>query len=93
MVKPVADEAKSSPINSIEPKVKAEPVITVEDIIGSPVVPSPVAPIAPSVATPGPVAPAAAEVIVPKRTFVNASVGFNGFVDDRVIPDAGLPTE
>ncbi len=92
MVKSVSVAAKSSRLNSVEPKVKAEPVITVEDIIGSPVPPGPVTPITPSVATPPPPA-AVTEVIVPKRTFANAGVGFNGFVDDRVIPDAGLPTE
>jgi len=91
MVKTAADEAKKPPVNLVEPKVKAEPVITVEDIIGSPA-PAPVAPVVPSVASPAPAAPPA-EVVVPKRMVVNTRAGFNGFVDDRVIPDAGLPTE
>lgn len=53
--------------------------ITVEDIIGEPKI-FPVEEPAPAVKEPVSTAPA-------------ASGGFNGIVDDRVIPDAGLPTE
>ena len=52
--------------------------VTVEDIIGEPVKVEPASP----VAVPPPVAP---------KTIYNGS--FNGLVDERIIPDAGVPTE
>ncbi len=61
-----------------------EPVITVEDILGSPTV----APVQPQPQfQPQPQSQ-------PKRVPVQSNnYGFNGYVDERVIPDAGLPTE
>lgn len=53
--------------------------ITVEDIIGEPKI--------------FPVEEPAPAVKEPVSTVPAASGGFNGIVDDRVIPDAGLPTE
>lgn len=65
----------SSPDEVSVPGVISEPVITVEDIIGSGKEPVKAAPTPP----PPPARP--------------VSLGFNGYVDDRVIPDANLPTE
>jgi len=73
-----------APNATVPPKVVYEPAITVEDIIGGPVKIDEAQKSAP----PAPVSPA------PKPVFPNGNLGgFNGFVDDRVIPDAGLPTE
>ena len=63
------------------------PAITVEDIIGGP---TPVKTVVSEPVVPTPVVPTLTVQAPAPRMGGN---GFNGFVDDRVIPDAGLPTE
>ena len=68
-------------VKKTSPEEKStESVITVEDILGSPSL--------------VPVQNQTPSDSLPKRVFSqNNNQGFNGFVDERVIPDAGLPTE
>ena len=68
-------------VKKTSPEKKAtESVITVEAILGSPSL--------------VPVQNQTPSDSLPKRVFSqNNNQGFNGFVDERVIPDAGLPTE
>lgn len=66
-------------------KVVVEPTITVEDIIGAPQVQLPVQSV--PLVQPRPMTMTPPVVVNPDPA------SFNGFVDDRIIPDAGLPTE
>ena len=88
----------AAPKTTVPPKVVYEPAITVEDIIGEPTAPVSVQN-SPVLENPikveeieKPVSAPVPPVSRPAFTNTNAG-GFNGFVDDRVIPDAGLPTE
>ena len=77
--------------SSSDKVVSPEPVITIEDIIGGPVSPPP-SPKNESLGEPAVAQPTAPISNAPINNGIRPA-NFNGFVDDRVIPDAGLPTE
>lgn len=79
-----SEESTNVPAQVAPVVVKNEPLITVEDIIGAPI--TKVEPVLPVEVKPEPLAPVVSRPPIPVGNF-------NGFVDDRIIPDAGLPTE
>lgn len=90
--KPISPDGVDVQVPNSQPPTAA-PVITVEDILGQPPVPAPSQPVE-TVKPPVPAEPVISQF--PRKTYPPANgnnFGFNGYVDDRVIPDAGLPTE
>jgi len=77
-------------------KIVAPKPLSVEDIVGAPISPTPVPDQVESVTQPRPSQEEGQENLPIKTSYsqrVNPRQNFNGVVDERVIPDAGLPTE